>query len=81
MNLNSIQEIERAIGELTPQQLVELYAWLDRRRSGDTGRTDSNVFEHGLGLFGSAADAALLDEVVQMAYEERRRPSEPDSVL
>ncbi len=32
------------------------------------------VFEEGLGLFGSPEDAALLDEVVAMAYEERRRP-------
>lgn len=34
------------------------------------------VFEQGLGLFGSPEDAALLDEVVSIAYEERRRPSE-----
>lgn len=33
------------------------------------------VFEQGLGLFGSPEDAALLDEVVSIAYEERRRPS------
>lgn len=30
------------------------------------------VFEQGLGLFGSPEDAALLDEVVSIAYEERR---------
>jgi hypothetical protein len=36
------------------------------------------VFEQGLGLFGSAEDAALLDEVVAIAYEERRRPASPD---
>jgi hypothetical protein len=35
------------------------------------------VFEQGLGLFGSPADASLLDEVVSIAYEERRRPSKP----
>jgi hypothetical protein len=29
---------------------------------------------HGLGMFGSAEDAALMDEVVRLAYEERRRP-------
>lgn len=33
------------------------------------------VFEQGLGLFGSPEDASLLDAVVSMAYEERRRPS------
>ena len=31
--------------------------------------------EQGLGLFGSPEDAALLDEVVSMAYKERRRPT------
>lgn len=35
----------------------------------------SGIFEKGLGLFGSPEDAALLDEVVSIAYEERRRPS------
>ena len=34
-----------------------------------------SVFEQGLGLFGSPEDAVLLDEVVSIAYEERRRPS------
>jgi hypothetical protein len=38
------------------------------------------VFERGLGLFGSPADAALLDDVVAMAHEERRRPSPPPAV-
>jgi hypothetical protein len=33
------------------------------------------VFEQGLGLFGNQEDAALLDEVVSIAYEERRRPA------
>jgi hypothetical protein len=33
------------------------------------------VFEQGLGLFGSQDDAALLDEVVSVAYEERKRPA------
>ena len=33
------------------------------------------VFEQGLGLFGSPEDSALLDEVVSIAYEERRRPT------
>jgi hypothetical protein len=77
MVLNSVQEIERAIDELTPEQLAELYAWLDRHRPAHKSRSDATVFEQGLGLFGSAEDAALLDEVVQMAYEERRHPSGP----
>jgi len=38
-------------------------------------RHPKTVFEQGLGLFGSAEDSALLDEVVSIAYEERRRPT------
>ena len=30
MGLNTVQEIERAIDALTPQQIEELYLWLDR---------------------------------------------------
>jgi len=81
--LNTLQEIERAIDGLPPQQLAELYAWLERHRPSceDAGRSAATVFEQGLGLFGSPEDAALLDEVVHAAYEERRRPSGPSSVL
>ena len=31
MHLNTLQEIERAIDTLTPQQKEELYEWLDQR--------------------------------------------------
>ena len=37
----------------------------------------ATVFEQGLGLFSSPEDAALLDEVVSIAYQERRRPGKP----
>ena len=40
-----------------------------------------SVFEQGLGLFGSPEDAALLDEVVSIAYEERHRPTKPSPTL
>jgi hypothetical protein len=44
--------------------------------AGQPAAPDSEtVFEQGLGLFGSPEDAALLDEVVALAYEERRRPA------
>jgi hypothetical protein len=33
------------------------------------------VFEQGLGMFSSPEDSALLDEVVSLAYQERRRPA------
>ena len=42
-----------------------------------SGEVPPNVFEQGLGLFGSAEDSALLDEVVAIAYSERRRPGNP----
>jgi hypothetical protein len=32
--------------------------------------------EQGLRLFSSPEDAALLDEIVSLAYAERRRPSQ-----
>lgn len=31
MNLNTVQEIERAIDALTPDQRDQLYLWLDER--------------------------------------------------
>ena len=30
MSLKTVQEIERAIGTLTPKELEELYQWLDQ---------------------------------------------------
>jgi len=47
--------------------------------SASTGR--SGVFEQGLGMFGSPEDSALLDEVVSIAYKERRRPSKREPTL
>ena len=51
-----------------------------------TGLTSINpasqsVFEQGLGLFGSTEDAALLDEAVSIAYEERRRSTNPATAI
>jgi hypothetical protein len=79
--MNSLQDIERAIDGLKPQELAELYAWLDRHRAAGMSQPKATVFEQGLGLFGSPEDAALLDEVVQLAYEERRRSSSPSNTL
>ena len=77
MDLNTVQDIERAIDALRPQELAQLYAWLDRHRSQNPAQSGATIFEQGLGLFGSPDDAALLDQVVRIAYEERRRPSRP----
>lgn len=43
-----------------------------------SGRT---IAEQGRGLFGSPEDAALLDEIVSLAYAERRRPSQRKPTL
>jgi len=40
-----------------------------------------SVFEHGLGMFSSPEDSALLDEVVSLAYEERHRPTRREPPL
>ena len=42
---------------------------------------NETVFQQGLGLFSSPEDTALLDEVVAIAYEERRHPTSPSVVL
>jgi Arc/MetJ-type ribon-helix-helix transcriptional regulator len=47
----------------------------DIRLAPDQPTTKLTVFEQGLGMFGSRKDATLLDEVVALAYAERRRPS------
>jgi len=44
-----------------------------------TGSSSPSVFTQGLGLFGSPEDSSLLDEVVSIAYEERRRPSKRET--
>jgi hypothetical protein len=53
MRLDTVQEIERAIDALTPQQMEELYVWLDQRHPQpidaqlkadlDAGRIDDRI--------------------------------------
>jgi hypothetical protein len=53
MHLNTVREIERAIDTLTPQQMEELYVWLDQRHPQpidaelkadlDAGRIDDRI--------------------------------------
>jgi hypothetical protein len=81
VELKTILDIERAIVALTPQDQTELYAWLDRNRPVSAGQSETTVFEQGLGLFGSMEDAALIDEVVHIAYQERRRPRRPSAAV
>ena len=53
MSLNTVREIERAIGALTPPELEELYSWLDQhwpqpidaqlKADLDAGRIDDRI--------------------------------------
>ena len=53
MQLNTVQEIERAIDALTPQQMEELFVWLDQHHPQaidaqlkadlDAGRIDHRI--------------------------------------
>lgn len=80
--MNSLRDIERAIDGLKPHALAELYLWLERHRPpAGINPPKGTVFEQGLGLFGSPEEAALLDEVVELAYEERHRSSSPADAL
>jgi hypothetical protein len=80
ITLNPSQEeaVRAAIGAGKVGSLEELIdralAGLPQKKDPEalTGRT---IAEQGLGLFGSPEDAALIDEVVSLAYADRRRPS------
>jgi hypothetical protein len=59
MSLNSIQEIERAIGSLTPREIEELYAWLEQHCPP---RVDTRVQ--------SDLAAGRLDTAIQRAVDD-----------
>ena len=59
MEIKTIKDIERAIDALPPQELAELYAWLDRHRPQSSAASGATVFEQGLGLFGSPSDSGV----------------------
>ena len=66
-------------------QIISVEELIQRAIAGLPKRDEvlagSSVFERGLGLFGSPEDAALLDEVVSIAYEERHLPSKQEPSL
>lgn len=60
MALNRVEEIERAIVALTPQELEELYSWLDQRcLQPIDGRLQSDL---AAGRLDKAIGRALDDE-------------------
>ena len=67
MQLNTVQEIERAIDGLTPEQIQELYLWLDQHHPHSVdARLPSDLA------------AGRLDHAIQRALEDeeagRTRP-------
>lgn len=84
MSLDIPSNIERDIQRFAQQEhITHDEAVLRLIETGLSARTPvaKTVFEQGLGLFGSPEDAALLDEIVSIAYQERRRPSKTEPTL
>ena len=84
MSLDIPSNIERQIEQFAQQhQITPDEAAIRLIETGLALRKQSpqTLFEQGLGSFGSPEDAVLMDEVVAIAYEERRRPSKPETVL
>jgi len=59
MQLDPVQEIERAIDALTPQQLEQLFAWLDERYSQSVDLQLKN--DLAAGRFDDRIERALAD--------------------
>jgi hypothetical protein len=72
---------EQAIREaIRAGQVASVEEFIDRAIAGlppeEAAAQKRSAAEQGLGLFSSPEDAALLDEIVSLAYAERRRPSQ-----
>jgi hypothetical protein len=84
MSLHIPSNIERGIRRFAEEEHItrdEAVLRLLETGLSVTKPGPKTVFEQGLGLFGSSEDASLLDDVVSIAYEERRRPSKSVSLL
>jgi hypothetical protein len=82
MTIHVSQQTEARLTEEAQRQGLSVDALIERLMSERTVSAPApklepaqTVFEQGLGLFGSPEDAALLDEVVSLAWAERRRPT------
>jgi hypothetical protein len=61
MGLTTIQDIERAIGTLTPREIEELYVWLDEHHPNPIDvRLESDL------------DAGSLDAAIQRALDDEK---------
>jgi hypothetical protein len=82
MSLDIPSNIEREIEQFAQQQRIttnEAAIRLIERGLSLGTHSQKTAPAGGLGLFSSAEDAAILDEVVAIAYEERRRPSKSET--
>ena len=70
-----------SVEELIDRAIAGLPRHTDGGEAPASPSTGLTIFEQGLGLFSSPEDAALLDEVVSIVYEERRRPSKREPPL
>jgi hypothetical protein len=77
-------EIEREVSQFAQDQHLsrdEAALRLIEQGLSMARRASQPPTELGIGLFGSSEDAALLDEVVAMAYQERKRPAKGEPIL
>ena len=84
----SPQQEEAIRNAIRNGQITSVEDFIDQAIAGLCSQSETHdasfsedVPNQGLGMFSSPEDAALLDEVVSMAYEERRRPSKRESNL
>lgn len=85
ITLNPHQE-EAVRAAIRAGQVDSVEELIDRALAGLPSRNEAEasgrtIAEQGRGLFGSPEDAALLDEIVSVAYAERRRPSQRKPTL
>jgi hypothetical protein len=59
MGLNTVREIERAIDALEPEQVEELYLWMDHRQSQMVDARIATSLDNG--VFDERIDRAMAD--------------------
>jgi hypothetical protein len=73
MHLYTLQEIERAIDALTPQQTEELYVWLDQRHPQPIDAQLKADFE--AGRIDDRINRAFADHKAGNTHPPSRRPA------
>ena len=88
MTIHVSQQTQTRLTEEAHRQGLSVDALIERLMSERTASApiapsrpaSPTVFEQGLGMFGNSEDAALIDEVVSLAYAERRRPGKDQTL-